>query len=106
MSNDTLMPRNGYMGYVPWKELTRGGDSLRISTETIIPPRRKDRIVMENNRRELRCFVNGKAVFAQREKRSLVGKSLNHIGFYIYSSAKVQRVRVYAIGLPSDLDLD
>ena len=87
-------------------QLTRGGDSLRISPDTQITPKRVHKIVMENDRGELRCFVDGKAVFVEREKSSLVGKSQNHIGFYFYTPARVRRVRVYAKGLPGDLDLD
>jgi hypothetical protein len=64
------------------------------------------KIVMENHRGELRCFVDGKAVFVEREKSSLVSKSQNHVGFYFYTPAKVRRVKVYAKGLPGDLDLD
>jgi len=87
-------------------QLTRGGESLRISPEAKITPRHVHKIVMENDRGELRCFVDGKAVFVEREKSSLVGRSQNRIGFYFYTPAKVRRVRIYAKGLPGDLDLD
>jgi hypothetical protein len=87
-------------------QLTRGGESIRISSEAKITPGHVHKIVIENDRGELRCFVDGKAVFVEREKSSLVGKSQNHVGFYFYTPAKVRRVRVYAKGLPGDLDLD
>ena len=62
-------------------------------------------IVMENDRGEVRCFVDGKAVFVEEEKSSLVGMSQNHVGFYFYTPAKIRKVKVYAKGLPGDLDL-
>ena len=86
-------------------QLTRGGDSLRINPEAQITPRRMHTIVMENDRGEVRCFVDGKAVFVEREKSSLVGKSQNHVGFYFYTPARVRRVKVYAKSQPGDLDL-
>ncbi|MDB4664477.1 hypothetical protein OAE63_00605 [bacterium] len=87
-------------------QLSRDGESFRISSEAKIIPGHKHKIVIENDRGELRCFVDGNAVFVEREKTSLVGKSQNHIGFYFYTPAKIRRVRVYAKSLPGDLDLD
>ena len=87
-------------------QLARGGETLRISTEAKITPKKVHQVVLENDRGELRCFVDGEAVFVEREKSSLVGKSQNHVGFYFYTPAKVRKVKVYVKGLPGDLDLD
>jgi len=87
-------------------QLAKAGETLRIDTDRRITARRVHQIVLENDRGELRCFVNGKAVFIERVERSIVGKSHNHVGFYFYTPAKVRKVKVYVKGLPGDLDLD
>lgn len=87
-------------------QLTKVDESLSLNTERIISPRKVHKIVVENDRGELRCFVDGKPVFIEQEKQSIVGKKHNHVGFYFYTPAKIRRVKVYVKGLPGDLDLD
>ena len=87
-------------------QLSKRGQSLRIAPDRKITPRRIHRIVLENDRGKIRCFIDGQPVFTEREQISLVGKTRNHIGFYCYTPAKIRKVRLYAKGLPGDLDLD
>jgi hypothetical protein len=87
-------------------QLARVGETLRLNPDQPITPRRVHRIVVENDRGKLRCFVDGRAVIIERENRSIVGPAQNHVGFYFYTEARIRKVRVYVKGLPDDLDLD
>ncbi len=87
-------------------QLAKAGKTLRLHPDQKITPRRVHKIVVENDRGKLRCFVDGKAVFSEADERSLIGPTQNHVGLYFYTPARVRKVRVYVKGLPDDLDVD
>ena len=89
-------------------QLTRAGTTLDgdESPKVRIRPGGKHRIVVENDRGRLRCFVNGRPILSFTEKSSLVGPGQDRVGFYFYTAAKVKSVKVYVKSLANDLDGD
>jgi hypothetical protein len=88
--------------------LRRAGATLLLDSDPqkLITTDQVHRIIVENDRGRLRMFVDDELVLEHTEKISIVGPEYNRVGFYFYTAAKVDNVRVYVKQLPDDRDLD
>jgi hypothetical protein len=89
-------------------QLRRAGATLLLDSnpKKLITTDQVHRIIVENDRGRLRMFVDDELVLQHSEKMSIVGPEHDRVGFYFYTAAKVDNVRVYVKQLPNDLDLD
>ncbi|MBN1672845.1 MAG: DUF4838 domain-containing protein [Kiritimatiellae bacterium] len=67
-----------------------------------IAPNRWHRIVVENDEGQLRLVVDDTVLLAHAESASLLGEGQDRVGFYLYTAARVRRVRVYVKPLMDD----
>ncbi|MFC1454325.1 hypothetical protein ACFLQL_04000 [Verrucomicrobiota bacterium] len=105
--------RTGYFfqfgGFLNTKnKLLRNGTMLQIDEEPkkLITADKVHKIVLENDKGKVRCFVDGELVLEDTDKQAVVGTDYDRVGFYFYTAAKVFNVKVYVKRLPNDLDLD
>lgn len=72
----------------------------------LIDPNETYHIVAENDNGQLRLWVNQQLVLAGEEKDARIGTNYDRIGFYIFTTAKIDDIKVYTKRLPDDLDLN
>ena len=60
------------------------------------------KIVVENDKGQLRFFVDGELVLRDTDKQPIAGVDYDRVGFYFYTTFKVSSVKVYVKRLPND----
>lgn len=88
--------------------IVRHGDTL-VEDRTprlLITPDVKHQIVVENDRGEVRFWVDEQLILAHSEQSSRIGAGYDRIAFYFFTTAKVDNLRVFTKRLADDLDLD
>lgn len=105
--------RSGYFfqfgGHINTRNrIRRAGNELVVDAnpENMIVPDQPHHVIVENDQGTLRMFVDGKKIFEHQEPASIMGDGFDRVGFYFYTQARVEQVRVYVKRLPCDLDLD
>ena len=88
--------------------IVKAGDQLVADEEPTvkIQPDKMHHIIAENDKGHVRFFVDGELILEYDERMSLLGSSQNHVGFYFYTAAKVDEVKVYVKQLPGGYDRD
>lgn len=71
-----------------------------------ITPGKVHKVVVENDRGNVRMTVDGETVFAHQEDVSVLGNGHDKVGFYFYTATKVHNVKVYVKTLIGGLDMD
>ena len=61
------------------------------------------KVVVENDKGQLRFFVDGEQVLSDTDKQPVVGVGYDRVGFYFYTTFKVSSVKVYVKRLPDDM---
>ena len=89
--------------------IMKSGDTLVADDEdpdVKIEADKTHHIVVENDKGQLRFYVDGQLVLEYDERMSMIGAKHNRIGFYFYTAAKVDDVKLYVKQLPNGLDTD
>jgi len=61
------------------------------------------KVVVENDRGQLRFFVDGELVLHDADKQPVAGVGYDRVGFYFYTAFKISSVKVYVKRLPNGL---
>ena len=85
--------------------IRRAGQELVAdgSPKKLITPDKVHRVVVENDQGTLRLIVDGELLLEQADRASIAGEGYDRVGFYFYTAAKVNYVKVYTKRLPDDL---
>lgn len=74
--------------------------------DVVIEQDKVHHVVAENDRGHLRLYVDGDLILEHEERMSVIGPENDRIGFYLYTAAKIDNLKVYVKELPDGLDLD
>lgn len=94
--------------YNTQNQLKRNGQTLQLDTapKTLIAQDQVQQVVLENDKGNIRCFVDGELVLQDKDPQPIIGKDYDRVGFYFYTAFRVSHVKVYVKRLPNGLDLD
>jgi hypothetical protein len=75
--------------------LRRLGTEVDQTNEQLIVPDKVHKVIAESDGRHVRLIVDGKLVLEYAEAAPLVGEEQGRIGFYHYTAANIQNLRLY-----------
>ncbi|MHC4874271.1 MAG: DUF4838 domain-containing protein [Planctomycetota bacterium] len=100
--NRRIQPaKTGYLfqfgGFYNTRNELRHVDTLErdLDPEIRIIPDKEHIVVFEKNNKNIRCLVDGKVVFDHFEPKSNLQSENNLFGFYLYTKAKIDYVKLY-----------
>ena len=86
-------------------KLLKNGQQRQIDAapKKLISQDAPHRVVVENDKGQLRFFVDGEQVLSDTDKQPVAGVGYDRVGFYFYTTFKVSSVKVYVKRLPNGL---
>ena len=88
-----------------FNKLLKNGEQRQLDSapKKLISQDATHKVVVENDKGQLRCFVDGELVLHDTDRQPVVGVGYDHVGFYFVTPFKVSNVKVYVKRLPDDL---
>lgn len=74
--------------------------------ETRIQQDKTHHVVVENDEGVVRMYVDGKLLLEHKEDGSIMGPGFDRAGFYLYTKARIDNVKLYVKKLPGGFDLE
>ena len=88
-----------------FNKLLKNGEQRQLDSapKKLISQDATHKVVVENDKGQLRCFVDGELVLHDTDRQPVVGVGYDHVGFYFVTPFTVSNVKVYVKRLPDDL---
>ena len=86
-------------------KLVKNGQQRQLDSapKKLISQNATHKVVVENDKGQLHCFVDGELLLHDTDKQPVVGVGYDRVGFYFVTPFKVSNVKVYVKRLPDDM---